>query len=60
MDKWYTDSDRTIELTYPYEIILNGTITLYTNIEERLVYDFEYTGAYEQALLATGKYKLEC
>ena len=60
IDKWYIDSDRTIELTYPYEIILNGTLTLYTNIEEHVVYDFEYTGEYEQVTLSAGRYKLEC
>lgn len=50
----------TIKITFPYEIILNGELTLYTDIEEYLVYDIDYTGDVEQVMLTPGKYKLEC
>ncbi len=60
IDTWYTDLARTVEITYPYEIILNGTINLYTNVTERPDYVFEYTGNVVELSLTPGVYKLEC
>ena len=60
IDNWYIDQQRTTLLVFPYEIILNGSLSLYTNIKENIVYNFEYSGLTEELSLDRGKYLLEC
>ena len=59
-DKWYSDENRTTPISFPFEIVLNGELTLYTNIEEKRINDFSFTNSVQELLLTPGIYKLEC